>query len=77
MAPEGRLDSGERFGALRPSLETDADTESPVVIAYERGDFDAAAALAERLGLRAETLAAAYGDALRYARELSRDVLAA
>ena len=47
------------------------------VIAYERGDFDAAAALAERLGLRAETLAAAYGDALRYARELSRDVLAA
>jgi hypothetical protein len=48
-----------------------------VVIAYERGDFDAAAALAERLGLRAETLAAAYGDALRCARELSRDVLAA
>ena len=47
------------------------------VIAYERGDFDAAAALAERLGLRAETLAAAYADALRYARELSRDVLAA
>ena len=59
MAPEGRLDSGERFGALRPSLENEEDT------------------VAERLGLRAETLAAAYGDALCYARELSRDVLAA
>jgi EAL and modified HD-GYP domain-containing signal transduction protein len=47
------------------------------VIAYERGDFDAAATLTERLGLEAGTLAAAYGDALRYARELSRDVLAA
>ena len=28
VAPEGRLDSGERFGALRPSLETETDTES-------------------------------------------------
>jgi c-di-GMP-related signal transduction protein len=47
------------------------------VIAYERGDFDAAAARAARLGLPADALPAAYGDALRYARELSRDVLAA
>ena len=44
---------------------------------YERGDFDGAATLAEDLGLQAGTRAAAYGDALQYARELSRDVLAA
>jgi EAL and modified HD-GYP domain-containing signal transduction protein len=47
------------------------------VIAYERGDFTRAGALVASLQLPAAALAAAYEDALRYARELSRDVLAA
>ena len=47
------------------------------VIAYERGDFATAEALAETAGLPATALLTAYEDALRYARELSRDVLAA
>jgi c-di-GMP-related signal transduction protein len=47
------------------------------VIAYERGDFTRAAALVATLQLPATALPAAYEDALRYARELSRDVLAA
>ena len=48
-----------------------------IVMAYERGDFTSAAATAARQGLPPEALPAAYADALRYARELSRDVLAA
>ncbi len=47
------------------------------VIAYERGDFARAADVASSLQLPATALPAAYEDALRYARELSRDVLAA
>ena len=47
------------------------------VIAYERGDFAGAEAIATKLGLPGDALLAAYEDALRYARELSRDVLAA
>jgi EAL and modified HD-GYP domain-containing signal transduction protein len=47
------------------------------VIAYERGDFTQAAAIVSSLQLPETALPAAYEDALRYARELSRDVLAA
>ncbi len=47
------------------------------VIAYERGDFTQAAAIVSGLQLPETALPAAYEDALRYARELSRDVLAA
>ena len=46
-------------------------------LAYERGEFAAAEAIATKLGLPGDALPAAYEDALRYARELSRDVLAA
>jgi c-di-GMP-related signal transduction protein len=54
-----------------------ARTVLDVVIAYERGEFATAEAIATKLGLPADALVAAYEDALRYARELSRDVLAA
>jgi EAL and modified HD-GYP domain-containing signal transduction protein len=48
-----------------------------IVVAYERGCFEEALSAALRLGVDPGVLPAAYGDALRYARELSRDVLAA
>jgi EAL and modified HD-GYP domain-containing signal transduction protein len=41
------------------------------VIAYERGEWDGATALAQAAGTSGERLSAAYGDALRWARELS------
>jgi EAL and modified HD-GYP domain-containing signal transduction protein len=40
------------------------------VIAYERGEWDEAAALAARAGTRSDRLPAAYADALRWAREV-------
>jgi c-di-GMP-related signal transduction protein len=58
----------------RPNL---ARSILDAVIEYERGDFSAAATTAAKLGLPPDALPAAYTDALRYARELSRDVLAA
>jgi EAL and modified HD-GYP domain-containing signal transduction protein len=68
--------AGEIRAALlgRPNM---ARSILDVVIAYERGEFDAAASAAAALGLPSNALPAAYNDALRYARELSRDVLAA
>jgi c-di-GMP-related signal transduction protein len=55
----------------------DARTLLDAVMAYERGDFDDAMRAASGLGLDSAVLPAAYEDALRYARELTRDVLAA
>lgn len=48
-----------------------------LVIAYERGTWDEATGAATRIGLPAHVLPAAYADALRWARELSRTTLAA
>jgi EAL and modified HD-GYP domain-containing signal transduction protein len=47
------------------------------VVAYERGHFTDAVQAAASLGIDPAVLPKAYEDALRYARELSRDVLAA
>jgi EAL and modified HD-GYP domain-containing signal transduction protein len=47
------------------------------VIAHEQGDWDAAAATMQQLGLSAELPAAAYADALRWSRDISSTAAAA
>jgi EAL and modified HD-GYP domain-containing signal transduction protein len=56
---------------------TEARAVLDVVVAYERGKWAEAAAGAEAAGIPAPVMPAAYGDALRWARELSRTAMSA
>jgi EAL and modified HD-GYP domain-containing signal transduction protein len=48
-----------------------------IVLAYEQGEWDEATAAAEGAGIAAGIIPSAYGDALRWARELSRHAVSA
>jgi EAL and modified HD-GYP domain-containing signal transduction protein len=65
---------------IRNALLGEPNSERSIldmVIAYQSGDFDAAEATARRTGLQAAMLPEVYTDALRWARELSVNSLAA
>lgn len=51
--------------------ENIAKTALDTIVHFERGEWDAAASAAERLGLSADVLPDIYADAIRWARELS------
>jgi EAL and modified HD-GYP domain-containing signal transduction protein len=52
-----------------------ARTVLDIVLSYERGEWDEAMSAAEIAGIGAAVIPAAYGDALRWARELSRHAI--
>jgi EAL and modified HD-GYP domain-containing signal transduction protein len=54
-----------------------ARTVLDIVLSYERGEWDEATTAAESAGIAPDLIPSAYGDALRWARELSRAVSAA